>query len=424
MSLDDPTDIEGVLPVEITPGPLRKDTTRSNAATGASAAGVRAFTAQAVAFYFRAPVKAFFRTRVDYLVRMRALVYEDYHLLEMQAYAKSINPRAQSGKFSWHTTTPGLLAHAVRTYGWRFIPDQVLPPLFANVAVGAVLYTSYLQILGALHEPSSQSARRIFPPPPPSATFTAGLAAGGIQSLVAAPLDALQVRFDSRGPQYQNKTMWAYGKGKLQEIGPKGIFAGWGLSFLRDSLGSGLFFMTFETVKSQAYLKFVTTYYGSLEPWAVHNLSLDRGKPGSAENRTPVIKPHYALEPGFLMVAGVAASVAQQTVLYPLGKIQTLHYERLEWLDQQAEKPKQSHSRGRMIRAYYHAYQQTWQQCKVQAASTGSIQRWLFRGFWWTTLKNVPSTSAGLVIFELVRSSWGVGDEVRISEDGYDILLS
>ena len=67
MSLDDPTDIEGILPIVLAPDPPRKDT-RSNAATGASAAGVRAFTAQAVAFYFRAPVKAFFRTRVDYLV--------------------------------------------------------------------------------------------------------------------------------------------------------------------------------------------------------------------------------------------------------------------------------------------------------------------------------------------------------------------
>ena|SRR2546421_9485466 len=67
MSLDDPTDIGGVLPIHITPEARRKDP-RSNAATGASAAGVRAFTAQAVAFYFRAPVKAFFRTRVDYLV--------------------------------------------------------------------------------------------------------------------------------------------------------------------------------------------------------------------------------------------------------------------------------------------------------------------------------------------------------------------
>jgi hypothetical protein len=68
MSLDDsdPTNFEGILPL-IPPGTPRKDP-RSNAATGASAAGVRAFTAQAVAFYFRAPVKAFFRTRVDYLV--------------------------------------------------------------------------------------------------------------------------------------------------------------------------------------------------------------------------------------------------------------------------------------------------------------------------------------------------------------------
>jgi hypothetical protein len=76
MSLDgtDPTDfeaIEGVLPVlpPNTSGKIRKDPSK-NAATGASAAGVRAFTAQAVAFYFRAPVKAFFRTRVDYLVRL------------------------------------------------------------------------------------------------------------------------------------------------------------------------------------------------------------------------------------------------------------------------------------------------------------------------------------------------------------------
>jgi hypothetical protein len=40
---------------------------RDDAATGASAAGVRAVSAQMVAFYFRAPIKAFFRTRVEYV---------------------------------------------------------------------------------------------------------------------------------------------------------------------------------------------------------------------------------------------------------------------------------------------------------------------------------------------------------------------
>lgn len=114
---DDPMDFEGqsIILQPSSEGNVRNS--KSNAATGASAAGVRAISAQVVAFYFRAPIKAFFRTRVDYL-----------------AYAKAINPRLQAGGWSWQTTTPGLLAHAVRTYGWRFIPDHVLPPMVANVA--------------------------------------------------------------------------------------------------------------------------------------------------------------------------------------------------------------------------------------------------------------------------------------------------
>jgi hypothetical protein len=40
---------------------------KKNATTGASAAGIRAVSAQFMAFYFRAPAKAFFRTRVDYM---------------------------------------------------------------------------------------------------------------------------------------------------------------------------------------------------------------------------------------------------------------------------------------------------------------------------------------------------------------------
>lgn len=40
----------------------------SNIVSGTSAAGVRAIGVQLVTFYFRAPVKAFFRMRVDYMV--------------------------------------------------------------------------------------------------------------------------------------------------------------------------------------------------------------------------------------------------------------------------------------------------------------------------------------------------------------------
>lgn len=76
-------------------------------------------------------------------------------------------------------------------------------------SVGAVLYTSYLQALASLHEPSAKSAKRVYPPPDPRHTFTAGFVAGSVQSVVAAPLDALQVRFKTSEMlegRYQN--MW------------------------------------------------------------------------------------------------------------------------------------------------------------------------------------------------------------------------
>jgi len=48
-----------------TPSATQQRDRKSNAATGVSAAGARALGSQAIAFYFRAPAKAFFRTRVE-----------------------------------------------------------------------------------------------------------------------------------------------------------------------------------------------------------------------------------------------------------------------------------------------------------------------------------------------------------------------
>ncbi|KAJ5105145.1 Mitochondrial substrate/solute carrier [Penicillium alfredii] len=359
------------------PGNSRKNP-RNDAATGASAAGVRAISAQMVAFYFRAPIKAFFRTRVDYM-----------------AFARAVHPRVADGKWSIHTTTPGLLVHAVRTYGWRFIPNQVLPPLLANAGVGAVLYTSYLQVLGTLHEPVSQGVKRVWPPAPPSDTFAAGFTAGTIQSIVAAPLDALQVRLQTSDMlEGQYRSMWHYGHHKLQQIGLRGVFAGWSLSFLRDSFGYAVFFSFFEYVKSQSYYSFITWYYGSLHADHLEMLPSSR----SSDRGVPLIKPHYAVEPGFLMLAGIVASVAQQAIQHPLSMVQNLHLGRLEYLDHQANLDP---SRKQMLRLYYHAYQETFKRCKRKARWAGGWRPWLFRGFVGSSIRQVPSTSAGLVIFEL-----------------------
>ncbi|KAI1121132.1 mitochondrial carrier domain-containing protein [Nemania abortiva] len=429
---------KGVLPVVPPDGALEKPS-RNNAATAASAAGVRALSAQAIAFYFRAPVKAFFRTRVDYLAYAR-----NVHQAQTELLARAVaNDHTSSRlgltlKQAWQWargTTPGLLTTVIRQHGWGIVPQQILPPLMANVGVGAILYTSYLQILAQLHEESSRSTRRVFPPPEPIHTFTAGFLAGSIQSVVAAPLDAIQARYDHRdlvqGNGGKPRSIWSFSAEKLREIGVRGVFAGWGLSFIKDSFGSAIFFSTFEYIKAQGYYTFIKWYYSGLNQDTVDVLA--RKRPISQEENKPVlITPHYAIEPMFLLLAGIGASFTQQILLHPLTYVQVKHWDHLEDLDAKAEKARTATAasdkpsrRWRMLRAYYHAYQETWAQCTSEAASErrGTL-RWLYRGFWWNTIRQVPSTSAGLIIFELVRRKYGSHDEpVRVATDNYEILL-
>jgi hypothetical protein len=280
-----------------------------------------------------------------------------------------------------------------------------------RISVGAILYTAYLQALGSFHEPSSCSTKRVFPAPTFGETFSAGLVAGGIQSLVAAPVDALQVRFrTSEMLEGKYRNMWHYSAHKLKEIGLRGIFAGFTLSLLKDSLGAALFFSTFESIKSQAYYSFVTHYYGVYSPTSIY------------EDGKPVIKPHYTIEPAFLLLAGISASVAQQAAQHPFTELQNVHYGRLESIDYSAheeKKPKQT------MRRYYHAYEKTLQQCEILSHRAGGWRRYLYKGFIMNTIRQVPSTSAGLIIFELVRRKYAFeSEEVRIEKDGFDILLT
>ncbi|PNY27400.1 Uncharacterized protein TCAP_02663 [Tolypocladium capitatum] len=433
----------GVLPViPANPEELPDRAPRSNAATAASAAGVRALSAQLVAFYFRAPAKAFFRTRVDYLAYARTVHQAQTQPLWQAAAADSSASRLTVLlRHTWlwmRSTTPGVLTSAIKHQGWSVVPHQILPPLMANVGVGAVLYTSYLQILGRLHEGSGKASKRVYPPPSPTHTFTAGFLAGGLQSVLAAPLDALQARYDHRDlvpsdGSGKPRSMWTFGAEKLRDIGLRGVFAGWGLSFAKDSLGSAVFFSAFEYVKAQGYVRFVTWYYGGLGQDIVDVLAMKRPTQHRNDGETTVIRPHYAIEPMFLLLAGFSASFAQQLLLHPLTHFQVKHWDNLEVLDARAARyrasaatnPDKPRRRWRMLRAYYHAYQETWAGCAAEAAAEGQgLGRWLYRGFWWNTIRQVPSTSAGLIIFELIRRKYGYGaEEVRITKDGYDILL-
>lgn len=212
--------------------------------------------------------------------------------------------------------------------------------------------------------------------------------------------------------------MWQYAYLKTREIGLRGVFAGWSLSLLRDSFGSAVFFSTFEYIKGQAFYGFVSKYYGhwgKLTGAQQHELAAQGASAGN-----PVIKPHYMMEPTFILLAGVGASIAQALIQYPVSRIQDIHYGRLEWIDAH---PKSATKNG-TFGVYGSAYRKTFKQCLAIARRDGGTRRWLFRDFLMRTLTQVPSTSAGLIVFEVIRRKYGgVEDVVKIQKDGYDILL-
>lgn len=227
--------------------------------------------------------------------------------------------------------------------------------------------------------------------------------------------------------------MWSFSAEKLREIGLRGVFAGWGLSFLKDSLGSAVFFSTFEYVKAQAYYRYITWYYGGLQPDAVDALAQKRpsnlpDSPGDStkdSKRPVIIRPHYAIEPIFLLLAGITASFTQQLLLHPLTHIQVMHWDHLEDLDAKAAKmrnsaaanPDKPRRRWRMLRAYYHAYQETWAQCATEAASEGrGLTRWLYRGFWWNTSESLtPTRIDAKILGPLMRYQQVTNDDLSQS---------
>jgi len=257
-------------------------------------------------------------------------------------------------------------------------------------------------------------------------TFAAGFSAGAFQSVVAAPLDALTIRFKTTDlTQGTYKNMWDYASKKLQTIGVRGAFAGWALSLGKDAFGYGLFFGAFEFIKSQCFYEYVSHWYsryGLLSMFHQEQIQQQiQLQSVSDQGERPVIKPHYLMEPSFILLAGATASVLQQAVAHPFTRVQELHFQRLATLDELLQaRP------GRLdtMQLYARAYQKTWIQAGKRATKSGGWIRWLYQDFWMTTLRQVPSTAAGLIVFEVFRRKYGIGeDAVKIPKDEYDILL-
>lgn len=369
---------------------------KSNQTITVSTAGMRALIYQLQALYLRTPVKLFRPSRFDYLAYVRELAN------------KHDNIHEKPWRFRTHSSI-GMLVNVLKKEGWKFIPEKVMPPLLANSATGLILYGTYLSALdqfdskhrSVLHSDLYYS---------PIDTWRAGFIAGAAQSLAAAPVDAIYTRLSAAemlNGGHQN--LWVYGLNKLREVGLVGVFAGYGFSLIKESLGFAFYFSTFEVVKTQGYsltYRMITAYrraklniqkklsfFGTSDP----DIEIDERLVRMEQTRLTKI-----LKSSFVLLAGATAAFSLLAVQYPLTKVQKIHLSRLEALD--VYNSSSSNTRP-FIKLYYNSYIDTYfQVLKIKSKSKMTWFQVAYKGFVRNALTTIPATSVGLLVFEIMRT--------------------
>lgn len=404
--------VSTIIPIAYALGPTSDDTfsdvasvpldqMSSNKAVSLSSAGVRALFLQLQTLYLRTPVKLFRPSRFDYMVYVREQVSQSSDIL--------------SKPYRFHTHSGlALLARVIRDKGWKIIPDQILPPLIANSAAGVILYATYLTTLDAFdkkrHKELSLSQKRKSHVYSTFDTWRAGLIAGAVQSLVAAPLDAIYSRL-TLSDRFEGKHQgwWKYVGYKLKQIGVVGVFAGFGFSLVKESFGFAFYFSTFELVKTRGY----NLTYNVISRYRKMKASV-KNFFGYSDELNMLVNPEVIsleqkrltriLKSSFILLAGASAAFSLLAVQYPLSKVQQIHFGRLELLDQLNASA--SNERNSILgRLYPHSYIDTYHRVKtIKAKSNLSWFSLAYKGFVRNALTMIPSTSIGLLVFEIMRT--------------------
>ncbi|CDO95119.1 unnamed protein product [Kluyveromyces dobzhanskii CBS 2104] len=402
---------------------------QTSSLVGAATAGGRSMVYQLTSFYMRTPLKLFRPARFDYTHYIRVLLTgsEDPKIDPKQVRRSRFwfwNP-----KYTYYleNSSIGIVTKALNRYGWKVIPDRILPPLVANSLAGVVLYTTYLTTLNNFPLRSTELSfqHNLFD------FLRAGFLAGAAQAIVSAPIDAIYTRANidellSSAKKYDN--LWLYSRDKISEIGLIGCFGGFGLSFVRESLGFALYFTTFEMIRGpirQLTLDFIK-HYRELK-YTVQNTRPsdiffdERGNKHQTEKpRFVSLKEEMWYSRVFIFIGGVTAAFVLQLVQYPFLKLQKIHVSRLEAYDIYLKNlpsannaPTSSIPNTKIVipkdnsrfHIYYNSYMDTFEHVFFfMKRSKSETVAWLYKGFVRNTLAIIPGTTAGLLLLDYMRS--------------------
>ncbi|RKP09764.1 mitochondrial carrier domain-containing protein [Thamnocephalis sphaerospora] len=350
-----------------------------SASAGAASAVVRALILKPLYLWYKSPLKLFRPVRVDYLVMAKALAPRA-ELMASKDAADTSARATRSLAMRWRASTLGLLTNAVRQEGMSFIPRHVLPPLLANGACGAVLFTAYEGVQPQLErqwrakrrrakraEPLQSAQTSTWTDAVPLRTYmSAGAVAGAFHAVVATPLDALQVRLEVRDfLSGRFSGFMDFAKVTARELGAGGLYRGFLFTLVKDMMGYAIFFGMFDSAKAM--------------------LRERKRRQLQAASADIVSPADVLLGTAAVLVSGAAAGAVYQLVDHPL-----------------------DHIRGAVLlrggeRAHGGLYAAAWHRCRRLAMHAGGWRTWLYTGFGTNLIKAVPATSLGLFCYEMMK---------------------
>ena len=326
-----------------------------NSLIGALTAAFRTIIFRLTTFYLRIPLKLFRPPRFDYLHYLRVSYSE--------------NPTKNQKSTIYDRSSINVLHRALKQYGWRIIPERILPPLLVNSLTGILLYTSYLQTSSYLNKDITDQNEYYFN------IYKSGWIAGLLQGLVSSPVDAIIVRQNTDELIRQidkHDNVWKYAWRKWRQIGIIGCYGGCLLTLFKESISFGAYFWSFEYIK--------TKYDGKL-------------------------KDSKYIHHSIIFVSGVTSALILQMIQYPITKIERIHHKRLEAIDNLAITYRSNGWRSKHIHLYRNAYRETF--IHLRQIHTGNylhFTKWLYRGFTRNTMAVIPGTTAGLLFLNYLRS--------------------
>lgn len=202
---------------------------------------------------------------------------------------------------------------------------------------------------------------------------------GAAQTLVLTPLLTLQAHFTSPSPV---QSLWKYAYSTVRQLGLQATYSPLRSTLIKESISYGLFFGIFEYIKQQGYYRFLDLYYGAHRPVS------SVGLVGINER-----KPHGSIAPGFVLLAGMSASVAFSVVAYPMQKVQATRFRAPITYREFLATPSS-------VRVSY-----------VPSLTEILKRGGLYRGFLSHSLRMIPGSSVALIIFEAVRQKFAAEGE-------------